>query len=448
MSRRPLTPVLLLALALALVAPAAAQAALPPEVTTAFAQDIAAAGTPVGLTFTITNVDVESQQTGVGFNVELPPGLFVATPTVLLSTCDGTAVAAPGGSLISLSGATLGFAGMPPADSCSIRVDVVAPAVGLFDVVAGAPFSNESVTQPGSPSAPATLRVLALSTSASPGIVAGAGTLVDVAAVAGPVAPQPGARMTFGLYGPDDATCAGAPAFVSTVPFPAGLGVVTSAPFAPAAPGTYRWRAFYSNDGGAAVLTAPCNAPGESVLVRPPPSAPPPPPVPSRPTCAGKPATIVVTAGRGFVDGTSGDDVIVGSDRGETIDGHGGDDTICAGDGNDRVRGSSGDDLLLGEGGNDDVRGGTGDDRMGGGGGPDRVDGGTGDDVLDEQNLGGVGHDRLFGGPGRDIVRTAGGASDKINCGTGADRATLDRFDRQVACESRILLPPPIALPR
>jgi len=65
------------------------------------------------------------------------------------------------------------------------------------------------------------------------------------------------------------------------------------------------------------------------------------------------------------------------------------------------------DDLLLGESGNDDVRGGSGNDRTGGGDGSDRVDGGTGD-----------------------------------------DQATLHRFDRQVRCEGRIVLPPPIVAPR
>jgi hypothetical protein len=225
---------------------------------------------------------------------------------------------------------------------------------------------------------------------------------------------------------------------------------VTSGAFAPVAAGAYRWRATYSDSFQGPAIASPCNAPGETTIVGValPPAFPPPPP-PTGPECLGRLATIVVSAAsRGDVNGTAGPDVIVGTARGETIDGRGGADVICAGAGNDRVRGSGGDDVLVGGDGNDDVRGGIGNDRLGGGEGPDRVDGGPGADVLDEQNLGLGGHDRLFGGTGRDIVRTAGGLKDKINCGPGLDALTFDGYDRQVHCESRIVLPPPAVLPR
>jgi hypothetical protein len=242
------------------------------------------------------------------------------------------------------------------------------------------------------------------------------------------------------------------------VPFPLSGGPVTSASFTPPTVGTYRWRATYTEFDSPVSVVSPCNAPGETVLVSnvpvppadfpkpPPPAAPLPPVLPTLPTCAGKLATIIVARGTAHVSGTPGADVIIGSSLGETIDGAGGDDTICAGAGNDRVRGGAGDDLLVGDDGNDDVRGGTGNDRLAGGNGPDRVDGGSGNDLIDEQNLGGNGHDRLFGGTGRDIVRTAGATSDKVNCGAGRDSATMDRFDRQVGCEGRIILTPPIPL--
>ncbi|HTN22691.1 MAG TPA: calcium-binding protein [Solirubrobacteraceae bacterium] len=438
------------AVALAAPAPALAQVTVgaPPTVTAFFSQGLAGVGSDVALGFTVTNVDVETTLTGVAFDAALPPGLVVSTPNQLLSTCDGSATAPAGGSAIALAGASLA-----PSASCTVIVDVVAANAGLFSVASGPATSNES--GPGSPSNTATLRVLDIVTAASPGITLGAGSLTDTAVVSGPVAPTTGTTVAFALYGPGDTTCQGAPAFISTVLFAPGAGPVTSAPFTPIAAGTYRWRATYTEPDVIPPIVTPCGAAGETVFVgdTPPdftklPPAPLQPiaPAPTGPSCAGRPATIVVAAGTAHVSGTPGPDVIVGSARGETIDGAGGDDTICAGDGNDRVRGGAGDDLVLGEAGNDDVRGGTGNDRLAGGDGPDRVDGGSGDDLLDEQNLGGNGHDRLFGGTGRDVIRTAGSTGDKVNCGAGRDRLTMDRFDRQVGCEDRAVLTPPIPL--
>ena len=54
----------------------------------------------------------------------------------------------------------------------------------------------------------------AITTNASPDIGAEPrDELTDTATVLGRVNPQPGATVTFNLYGPDDATCAGAPVF-------------------------------------------------------------------------------------------------------------------------------------------------------------------------------------------------------------------------------------------
>ncbi len=72
----------------------------------------------------------------------------------------------------------------------------------------------------------------------------------------------------------------------------------------------------------------------------------------SGPTCFGKKATIV---GSGLINGTSGDDVIVGSAVA---------DVINAGDGNDRVCGLEGNDSLRGELGDDRADGGPGNDRI------------------------------------------------------------------------------------
>jgi len=274
---------------------------------------------------------------------------------------------------------------------------------------------------------------------ASPDIVLGSGTLRDSATVTGRVSPLARATVDFRLYGPDDALCSGSPVYESLgVAYPARGGAVSSPAYTPSRAGTYRWIASYGGDANNERADGRCNDAGETVVVRgrlpAPPSA----------TCAGKPATIVVTGGRRFVTGTPGRDVIVGGAGGETIDGRGGNDTICAGRGRDTIRGGAGDDRLLGEAGNDvllggagndDLRGGAGDDRTGGGNGRDRVDGGSGKDLLDEARLGGRGADRLFGGLDADRVRAIDRTADVIDCGFGRDRLEMDRRDRQTRCE-------------
>ena len=96
----------------------------------------------------------------------------------------------------------------------------------------------------------------------------GAGSLTDTATVAGRVAPQAGATLDFRLYGPNDATCSGTPIFKSLgVAYPVAGGPVTSAAFTPTLPGTYRWIASYSGDGGNPPISGACNDAGESVVV-------------------------------------------------------------------------------------------------------------------------------------------------------------------------------------
>ena len=66
-----------------------------------------------------------------------------------------------------------------------------------------------------------------IATTASPNIALGAGTLTDTAIVSGRGNPLAGATITFTLFGPDDATCAGAPVFTpAPVPYPVAGGPV------------------------------------------------------------------------------------------------------------------------------------------------------------------------------------------------------------------------------
>lgn len=126
------------------------------------------------------------------------------------------------------------------------------------------------------------------------------------------------------------------------------------------------------------------------------------------PSCNGNEATIVATGPT--VTGTSGDDVILGSDTAETIDGGGGNDIIC---------GLGGDDVITAGAGQDQVYGGPGDDEIDGGTGFDTLRGGIGDDTLTADTADLVG-DQFRGGPGLDTV-VGGGGDDTISGGLDAD---------------------------
>jgi uncharacterized protein YkwD len=134
-----------------------------------------------------------------------------------------------------------------------------------------APNESATVTAPQSPPPPPpspSRGTPAISTLASPGIVLG-GSISDTATVTGRIAPVAGSTVEFRLFGPDDATCASAPAFTSKVALSSD-GTATSASFAPGRAGTYRWRAFYSGDANNDAVSGRCDAPGERVVVSPP----------------------------------------------------------------------------------------------------------------------------------------------------------------------------------
>jgi hypothetical protein len=111
-----------------------------------------------------------------------------------------------------------------------------------------------------------------IATTPTPSITVGSGQLADTATVLGRVNPQAGATIDFRLYGPNDATCTGAPAFESLgVPYPVADGPVTSASFTPTAAGVYRWVATYSGDANNVSVSGVCSDVSETVTVSPPP---------------------------------------------------------------------------------------------------------------------------------------------------------------------------------
>ena len=85
---------------------------------------------------------------------------------------------------------------------------------------------------------------------------------------------------------------------------------------------------------------------------------------------------------RDTVDGTSGNDYIVGDGDDELIKGFAGADSLFGGGGSDVVYGHNGNDLLHGDGGDDFIHGGNGDDFMYGGTGDDFLTGGAGADTF------------------------------------------------------------------
>jgi len=111
------------------------------------------------------------------------------------------------------------------------------------------------------------LAATSLSTAASASVAVG-GAISDTATLSGGGlgGTAPTGTITFNLYAPSDATCVAAPVFTSGVAV-TGNGIYTSASFASAAVGTYRWIANYSGDANNAAFTGVCGAAGESVIV-------------------------------------------------------------------------------------------------------------------------------------------------------------------------------------
>lgn len=131
--------------------------------------------------------------------------------------------------------------------------------------------------------------------------------------------------------------------------------------------------------------------------------------------------------------GTSGNDVLKGSNNANTLsglDGHDnikgydGDDLVYGGAGNDSVFGGLGNDLVSGEAGDDYAYGNNGDDLLYGGDGSDRLYGGVGGDTLS----GNAGRDFIYGEDGHDIIF---GGADNDRIFGGADHDNINGGGRQ-----------------
>ena len=122
-------------------------------------------------------------------------------------------------------------------------------------------------------------------------------------------------------------------------------------------------------------------------------------------------------AGTVIIEGSDGDDWLLGTPEDDCIVGYGGHDELWGMLGNDTLFGGPGHDSLQGLAGDDTLLAGDGDDQLYGGAGIDRLEGEAGNDFLE----GGEGEDALAGGACNDRLLDASGP-DQLAGGPGHDR--------------------------
>jgi RTX calcium-binding nonapeptide repeat (4 copies) len=114
----------------------------------------------------------------------------------------------------------------------------------------------------------------------------------------------------------------------------------------------------------------------------------------------------------GECTGTPQDDIITGTSESDTIHGR---------SGSDQLFGELGNDTLFGDG-----RG----DTLSGGGGSNQYHGASGPDTIIANESSGLDEvEEIFAGPGNDVINAFDGQPDVIDCGSGADRVSIDSAD-------------------
>jgi putative metal-binding protein/hemolysin type calcium-binding protein len=156
------------------------------------------------------------------------------------------------------------------------------------------------------------------------------------------------------------------------------------------------------------------------------------------------------------VIGTAADDSLSGDGSANALTGGGGNDVLAGGAGDDVLDGGAGANTAsfadhaapvtvnLADPGTDgaagehdtlvairDLLGGTGDDTLVGDPQANVIRGGAGKDIV----IGQSGGDFLFGDTGDDDMRAKDDETDNVDCGDGADKASLDDIDLAVACD-------------
>jgi hypothetical protein len=121
---------------------------------------------------------------------------------------------------------------------------------------------------PPPPPPPPSVAHPSITTSASPATAPYGSPVGDTATLTGGA--DPTGTLEFRLYGPNDATCSGPPAFVVHQAVH-GNGSYPSPTPTPTLSGTYRWVVVYSGDPHNASASTSCGESGETVVVQSPP---------------------------------------------------------------------------------------------------------------------------------------------------------------------------------
>jgi len=125
--------------------------------------------------------------------------------------------------------------------------------------------TNGNGTKQATPASFTTVAIPTITTQATTDVGIGS-AISDQATLSG--GNNPTGTITFTAYGPDDATCANAPAYTSDPVAVSGNGSYGNSPeFTPATAGTYRWQASYSGDAGNDAASTSCNDPNETSVV-------------------------------------------------------------------------------------------------------------------------------------------------------------------------------------
>jgi hypothetical protein len=142
-----------------------------------------------------------------------------------------------------------------------------------------------------------------------------------------------------------------------------------------------------------------------------------------------------------LIRGTPASERLVVSAAAKHVLGMAGDDRITGGPGRDCLEGGPGRDRVSGKAGADVLSGGTGIDELIGGGGSDRI---TDAPTAYAFGILKSGNNRIAAGPGADVIDVANARRDIVHCGSGRDRATVDRMDKLIGCERRKVLASPL----
>jgi uncharacterized repeat protein (TIGR01451 family) len=175
----------------------------PPAIAKAFGKSVFPIGSTTSLTFTVSNPNVATTLTGVGFSDSLPAGLVVNTPSGLSNGCGGSASAAAG--TVSLSGGSI-----PPLGSCTVTVSVKGVGAGTKNNVSGAVTSTEGGT----------------GNTASASVIVALPPSLTKAFGAGSVRVGQTTSLTFTITNPNTGTPLSGVTFSD--PFPSGLMVAAS----------------------------------------------------------------------------------------------------------------------------------------------------------------------------------------------------------------------------